>query len=93
MTRAPTICQEPGCPAFAVRRGRCPTHLPPRPRSSTRRWRKTVAYVIRRDHGICHICHQPGANSADHIIRARDGGSDHPSNLKAAHTTCNARRG
>jgi len=91
--QALTVCAEPGCPQPAVRRGRCPDHLKQRPRGSTRAWRKTVAQVLRRDHGICQLCHQPGATSADHIIRASQGGTDDPSNLRAAHTTCNSRRG
>ncbi len=88
-----SICNEPGCPNLAQRRGRCRDHLEQRPRSSTRRWRRLVAQVIRRDHGICWICGKPGATSADHIVPARDGGPDVLSNLRAAHVSCNARRG
>lgn len=25
-------------------------------------------YVLNRDHGICHICRHPGANSLDHLV-------------------------
>lgn len=64
---------------------------------SGRPWRRDVAYVIRRDHGICWICNQPGADSADHIRPRSQGGSDHPSNLMAVHHNveprCNRYRG
>jgi 5-methylcytosine-specific restriction endonuclease McrA len=49
--------------------------------------------VIARDHNICWICGQLGADSADHIIRARDGGPDELWNLRAAHARCNKLRG
>jgi len=45
-----------------------------------------------RDKGICQICGQPGANALDHVLAAALGGSDEPSNLRAAHATCNARK-
>lgn len=50
-----------------------------------RPWRRTVAYVLRRDHGICWLCGQPGADSADHIQPRAHGGTDRPSNLRAVH--------
>jgi 5-methylcytosine-specific restriction protein A len=45
-------------------------------------WRSTVARILARDHGICHVCHQPGADQVDHII-AGDNHDD--SNLAAIH--------
>ena len=61
------------------------------------RWRQTVAYVIRRDGGICWICGQPDADSADHVIPVAQGGTDDPDNLRAAHHVnpphCNRLRG
>lgn len=56
-------------------------------------WAALKRYVIARDKGICWICGKPGATSADHIIPRSKGGIDHPSNLRAAHWTCNNRRG
>lgn len=63
----------------------------------SRPWRRKVARVIRRDHGICHLCGQPGADSADHIIPAAHGGTDALDNLAAVHHNaepkCNRIRG
>jgi 5-methylcytosine-specific restriction endonuclease McrA len=62
-----------------------------------RPWRRTVARVIRRDGGICHLCGQPGADSADHLVPRSQGGSDSLTNLRAAHhdvwPKCNRVRG
>jgi 5-methylcytosine-specific restriction endonuclease McrA len=51
------------------------------------------AKVLRRDGGICWICGQPGALTADHIKPLSHGGSTIINNLKAAHRSCNSRRG
>jgi 5-methylcytosine-specific restriction endonuclease McrA len=60
----------------------------------TRRWREhIVPRIIRRDRGICHLCDQAGATTADHVVPRSQGGIDHPSNLKAAHIDCNRLRG
>lgn len=51
-------------------------------------WRRITAYVVGRDHGICHICLHPGANSADHDpypVAERPDLALETSNLKAAH--------
>ena len=55
-------------------------------------WTKTVARVIARDKGICHLCTKPGATSADHVIPHAKGGSDEMANLKAAHIKCNEKK-
>lgn len=48
-------------------------------------WDRLSRRIIRRDHGICHICGQRGADQTDHIIPASQGGTDHPTNLAAIH--------
>lgn len=58
--------------------------MPPR-NGGSRAWRRTVAYVLRRDNGTCWICDGTGADSADHVVPVAQGGTDHPSNLKAVH--------
>ena len=71
------------------------------PRGGSRQWRRTVAQVVRRDRGTCWLCGRPGADSADHILPARDGGTNHPANLRAVHhdrhpapgVSCNRIRG
>ncbi|MCK9497119.1 MAG: HNH endonuclease [Dehalococcoidia bacterium] len=57
-----------------------------------RPWRRTVAKVIARDRGVCHLCSQPGADTADHVVPRARGGSDDEANLKAAHQSCNQRK-
>lgn len=50
-------------------------------------WHRIVKGVVARDHGVCHICHHPGAKSADHLIPVaeRPDLSLSAANLKAAH--------
>lgn len=33
---------------------------------------RATRYVLARDHGICWICHHPGADTLDHIKNRRD---------------------
>jgi 5-methylcytosine-specific restriction endonuclease McrA len=58
-------------------------------------WRRIKARVIRRDHGICHLCGRPGADTADHVIPVSLGGAVYDlRNLRAAHDQpCNRVRG
>lgn len=49
------------------------------------RWEATRARVVRRDGGICWICGQPGADSADHVIPLAYGGTSDDDNLRAVH--------
>jgi 5-methylcytosine-specific restriction endonuclease McrA len=66
-------------------------------RNSSRAFRKTAAYVIARDAGICGICGHGDAHTADHIIPYRNWpkddhgrplpGLDSPDNMRAAHGT------
>ncbi len=63
----------------------------------TQDWRKLAASVVARDRGICHLCGQPGADTAHHLVEKRRGGTDEPANLRAVHRHCHnrahARRG
>lgn len=78
-----------------------PPNVTPRPspaasrhaagRGGSRPWRRTVARVIRRDHGICWLCNQPGADSADHVTPRSQGGSDTLNNLAAVHHNAGCR--
>lgn len=44
-------------------------------------------------HGrICHLCGQPGATTADHVVPRSKGGSDDIANLRPAHFGCNGAR-
>lgn len=52
----------------------------PRLRGFARRDRNRA--VMRRHHGICHVCGQPGANEVDHVVPLAHGGADDESNLR-----------
>jgi hypothetical protein len=68
-------------------------------------YRQTVERVIDRDAGVCHICGEAGATSIDHYpvsyreLRRRHGDAVpvaialDETNLRAAHLSCNRRRG
>jgi 5-methylcytosine-specific restriction endonuclease McrA len=56
-------------------------------------WHRTRLRVIARDEGICWLCGQAGADSADHVIPRAYGGTNEDDNLRAAHVRCNSRRG
>ncbi len=73
---------------------RCPAHahLSTGQRGSTRQWRKTRAHVLDRDGHRCQLCGAP-ANHVDHVTPKRDGGTDHPGNLRALCSPCNLGRG
>jgi hypothetical protein len=55
-----------------------------------RRHQKHREAVMRQNQGVCHICHQGGADAIDHIVPVSWGGSDNPRNLAPAHTSCNS---
>jgi 5-methylcytosine-specific restriction protein A len=56
-------------------------------------WMLLSRSVIQRDGGICYLCGLPGADTADHVVPKADGGPDDPSNLAAAHRSCNSAKG
>lgn len=64
-----------------------------RPGGSTRAWRVRRAFVLQRDHWVCWLCGRAGADSVDHVIPRERGGTDDLGNLRAAHLSCNLRRG
>lgn len=62
------------------------------PARTGRPWRRLRDRIIRRDGGICHLCGQPGADSADHIVAVAHGGALYdPTNLAAVHHDAGAR--
>ena len=58
--------------------------------SRTRRHGKHREAVMARDGSVCHLCGGPHADAIDHIVPVAWGGSDDPSNLAPAHTSCNS---
>lgn len=80
MPIAPTPCLEPDCWEHATHMGRCRAHqrdgwankAEPRKNRLPPDWSTRRALVLKRDGGICHICHQPGADQVDHIIAGDD---------------------
>jgi 5-methylcytosine-specific restriction endonuclease McrA len=73
---------------------RCEQHPKPPKRSGTY---SRDAAKIRASATVCHICGKPFTPDdpavADHIHPRAFGGSDHISNLAAAHKSCNGRKG
>ena len=41
---------------------------------------------------VCHLCHEEGATTADHVIPRTRGGRNVLSNLEPAHRSCNSAR-
>jgi 5-methylcytosine-specific restriction endonuclease McrA len=62
-------------------------------RGYTSAWQRTSARVIAEEHGICHLCGRPGADTTDHLQPKHLGGTDERANLRAAHRACNGRKG
>lgn len=42
---------------------------------------------------VCHLCLEPGATTADHLVPRSQGGDDSIENLRPAHRRCNYQRG
>lgn len=54
------------------------------------------AAIYHRDHGICHICHNPVPKSRlhyDHVIPLSKGGTHTEANIKVSHARCNLKKG
>jgi hypothetical protein len=87
-----TVCGRIGskrrCAQHPVKRGPS-SHI-----TGHRNWRERIKpAVIARDHGICWLCHQPGADSVDHVTPVSKGGTNDMTNLRAAHLDCNQSKG
>lgn len=68
---------------------RPPGGLPPWSGRYAMKW--TAATLA--THGrTCHLCRQPGADTADHVIPRSKGGPDSLANLRPAHHGCNVKR-
>lgn len=66
--------------------------------SATRRglgsaYQQKREFILRRDGWVCWLCGQDGADTVDHVIPRSRGGESSDDNLRAAHRSCNARRG
>jgi 5-methylcytosine-specific restriction endonuclease McrA len=74
---------------------RCTTHRLPEPRN-TYAYQKTRKQILAIA-TTCAICGERGTRydplTIDHITPVRDGGTNHPTNLRVAHRSCNSRRG
>jgi 5-methylcytosine-specific restriction endonuclease McrA len=57
------------------------------------RYQRKRRGILERDGGICWICSNPGADTIDHAVPRARGGTDEDANLRAAHGSCNYRRG
>jgi 5-methylcytosine-specific restriction endonuclease McrA len=90
------VCSFPGCGRVCETPGtnRCALHPKPHKRSGT--YTRNAAKV-RAQAVTCWICGDgPRADDpwvADHVTPRMYGGSDNISNLRAAHRSCNGRRG
>ena len=90
LLRACNVCGRP-----TANRRKCPSHTSPDPRK-TFAYQRARLQVLAEEH-VCWICGQPAARddplTADHIIPVASGGSNDRRNLRAAHRSCNSRRG
>jgi len=96
MTRAPSVCSVPGCPAIATDHGRCATHAATRNRwaNGTPGYRDTGwnraadrARILARDGWRCYICGRQ-AVTVDHVVPRSAGGPDTDANKRGICTPC-----
>jgi 5-methylcytosine-specific restriction endonuclease McrA len=90
------ICCHPGCARITEPGKSCPLH-PKHHVPRHRRYRNLCARII-ANATVCGICGQPFTDPndppvVDHIHPRAYGGTDDPSNLQAAHRSCNGRKG
>jgi 5-methylcytosine-specific restriction enzyme A len=79
MSRAASVCAEPGCPRPAVRRGRCDQHAPP-PWAGSRERRERLGLAVpanvrrqvraraRHRCATCGATVAPGSGAVDHLV-------------------------
>jgi 5-methylcytosine-specific restriction protein A len=89
------VCAEPTCPELVEGGNRCPAHRPKPWRNRGNRttttglsgWQRQqrAQRVMRQHDGICHVCHQAGADQVDHIVPLAEGGPDTEHNLAPIH--------
>jgi 5-methylcytosine-specific restriction protein A len=87
----PIPCPTPGCPELQP----CPAHGRTHGWGTSRRkdhragtgWDEAASAkrIIRHYGGICHVCHQPGADQVDHVIPLAEGGTDTETNKRPIH--------
>ncbi|MCR4339218.1 MAG: HNH endonuclease [Gemmatimonadaceae bacterium] len=74
---------------------RCPACQVPSP-YATAEYREARKLTLATEH-VCWICERPGTVkdplTADHLVPVVRGGRSHRTQLRAAHRSCNARRG
>lgn len=91
-----TPCTFSGCPAIAVKDGRCEQHkrkpwAGQKRHAGGRAWQRTRARIFARDGGLCVYCGAT-AEVVDHVLCRAHGGSDDDSNLVACCKACNQRK-
>lgn len=89
MPKAPRRCPAAGCTNLIRHTRYCPEHTEswstPSGWQRPTNWASLRRAVLARDHGICHVCGQPGADTVDHVTPQSQGGSDDPTNLAPVH--------
>jgi 5-methylcytosine-specific restriction endonuclease McrA len=63
-----------------------------RPDLRTQEWKRTRAFILERDSGICYSC-GGDADTVDHVIPHSKGGGNEPGNLIAMCRRCNGLKG
>jgi 5-methylcytosine-specific restriction endonuclease McrA len=88
MSRLPRSCK---CGRLHRSGERCP--LIGAPLSSIGYWPALRKKILIRDSYICWLCDLPGANTVDHVMPRSLGGTNDEWNLRAAHRSCNSKKG